>query len=105
MRSKGTASFGIDSGLLLGQEVLPTRPVSSHLMRKIILRRRRGPVCRTIVQYHVQQRIMYPQFSVVIDEPQLTKLIHEKTHPRPSGSDHHGKSLLADFWYHRLWSS
>jgi hypothetical protein len=42
------------------------------------------------------------QLAVVIDEPQLTKFIHEGAHARARRADNIGERLLADFGYHRL---
>jgi hypothetical protein len=43
------------------------------------------------------------QVSIVVDEPQFAKFVHESTHTRPCGADHLRKRLLADFRYDRLW--
>src|ERR1700681_51751 len=58
------------------------------------------------MQDHVQQGGVDLQVAaVVFDEAQLPKFVHENAHPRPSGADHLGERLLADFRYDRLWSS
>ena len=36
------------------------------------------------------------QMSVVIDETQLTELVHEVAHARPGCADHLGECLLTD---------
>jgi hypothetical protein len=35
---------------------------------------------------------------VVVDKSQFLELVHEKTDPAPSGTDHLCKSFLIDFW-------
>jgi hypothetical protein len=54
------------------------------------------------MQNHAQQGIMDFQVSVVFDESQFAKFVHESTSPRPCGADHLSKRLLADFRYDRL---
>jgi hypothetical protein len=36
------------------------------------------------------------QAAVIVDEAQLSKLVHEKTHPGPRRPDHFGQSFLTD---------
>ena len=36
------------------------------------------------------------QATVVLDEAQLPKLVHEETHPGPCGPDHLGEGFLTD---------
>src|ERR1700731_4694013 len=40
--------------------------------------------------------------AVVVNKPQFSKFVHEKTHPGPGRSDHIRKRLLADFREDRL---
>ena len=40
--------------------------------------------------------------AVVVDEPELAKLVHEEAHPRAGRADHLGERLLADFGDDRL---
>ena len=41
--------------------------------------------------------------AIVIDESQLAKSVHEKTHARPRGADHLRQRFLADFRQDRFW--
>jgi hypothetical protein len=55
-----------------------------------------------ICQKHAQQGVVDLEMPVVIDEAQLTKLVHEVTDPRPCRADHLGQSFLADLRDNRL---
>jgi len=39
---------------------------------------------------------MNVQATVVLNEAQLPKLVHEETHPGPRGPDHFGQGFLTD---------
>ena len=54
------------------------------------------PKFGVVVQDHIQQRIMNFQFSVIFDESQLPKFVHEGAHARPRGADHLGRSAMAE---------
>ena len=45
---------------------------------------------------------MDTQTAVVLDEPELAELVHEKAYSRAGSTDHIGQGLLADFRYQRL---
>src|ERR1043166_3737358 len=49
-----------------------------------------------IGQKHTHQGIMHFQATVVIDETQLTELVHEVAHARPGRADHLSECLLTD---------
>src|ERR1043166_1778372 len=53
------------------------------------------PEVRIVMQHHVQQGIVDFQASVIFDEAELAKLVHEHAYAGPRGSDHLGKRLLA----------
>ena len=43
-----------------------------------------------VPQHDAQERVVDPQAAVVVDEPELPKLVHEEVHPRPCRADHFG---------------
>src|ERR1700733_10279322 len=51
---------------------------------------------KLIQQYHIEQRLMHLDSSVVINEAELPKAIHEETHPRSCRPDHVRKGFLRD---------
>ena len=51
---------------------------------------------RRFVQHRVQQRLMHFNCSVVADQAQFSKLVHEKTYARSSRADHLSQSFLID---------
>jgi hypothetical protein len=46
--------------------------------------------------YDIQKRAVHVYLTVVINEAQLTKLIHEETDERTRGADHLRERFLAD---------
>ena len=55
---------------------------------------------RTLVAQHdAQQRAIDFQIAVVIDEPEVSELVHEEVDPRTRRPDHFCKRLLRDLRY------
>jgi hypothetical protein len=57
---------------------------------------------RLFSQNNAQQRAVDFKMAIVINEAQLTKLIHEMTHSGSGRADHLGEGFLADFRRDRL---
>src|ERR1039458_4869995 len=61
---------------------------------------------KLVVQNHAEQRAVDLQPALrpagVIDKTEFPEPVHEKAHPRASGPDHLGQTLLTDFGDHRL---
>jgi hypothetical protein len=55
---------------------------------------------RLVAQNHVQQGTVDFDSAVVINKPQLSKFVHEKTDTRSRRADHLREGLLADFCYY-----
>ena len=53
-------------------------------------------VQRFIVQNHIQQRLVDPDATVVFDEAELAKTVHEKADARAGGADHFRQGFLGD---------
>jgi len=49
-----------------------------------------------IEQDHVEQRLVYLDAAVVVDEAEFAKAIHEEADAGPGGADHLCQSLLSD---------
>ena len=60
------------------------------------------PICGWSVQNDVQQRTVDLDTSVVPNEAEFSKFVHEETHACPCPSDHFRQRLLANFRDHRL---
>ena len=56
-----------------------------------------SPERRVFMQNGIQQRIIDVNFSVVADEPQFSKLVHEKADARASSPNHLGQRFLTHF--------
>jgi hypothetical protein len=50
----------------------------------------------SVAQHDAQERIVDLQVTVVVDEPELAKLVHEEVHSRPCRADHFGQDFLRD---------
>src|SRR5271154_3082471 len=51
---------------------------------------------------YVEERAVHGEPAVVLDETELSKLVHEKTDTRSGGAHHFGEGFLADFGNDRL---
>src|SRR5471032_2567535 len=63
---------------------------------------RSGLDVRLLVKDQIQQGFVDFNVTVVLDEAQFTKFVHEETDARPRGSNHLGKRLLTDFGKNRF---
>ena len=61
-----------------------------------------SPDVRLVVQNDVQQRTVDLDTSVVPNEAEFPKFVHEEAHARPCRSNHFRQRLLANFRDHRL---
>jgi hypothetical protein len=50
-----------------------------------------------IVQNDVEQRTVYFQVTIIVDQSHFSKSVHEKAHARSRRSDHLGKRFLGNF--------
>ena len=48
----------------------------------------------SVAQHNAQQRVVHLEIAVVVDEPELPKLVHEEVDPRACRADHFGQHLL-----------
>ncbi len=53
----------------------------------------------SVVQNHIEERLMNPDAAVVFNKAELAKTIHEEANAGPGGADHFGQSLLRDLRY------
>src|SRR5579859_1686676 len=76
-----------------------------ELVRQRVSKRQlSGMVFRqAIVQDHVEQRFVYTDLPVVVDEAELAEAIHEKTHPGPGSADHIRQGLLRNLRKQSTW--
>src|SRR6476620_10567096 len=51
----------------------------------------------SVAQKDAEQRAVHAECPVVIDETQLSELVHEEADPRPGCPNHFGERLLTDF--------
>ena len=51
---------------------------------------------RSVAQHNAHERIVNLQVTVVVDEPELPKPVHEEVHPRACRADHFGQDFLRD---------
>jgi hypothetical protein len=63
-----------------------------------------APEAGVIVTDDVQQGIVDLQLAVVLNESELSELVHKMAHARPRRPDHFGERLLTDLRYDRLWT-
>src|SRR5271157_5293771 len=56
----------------------------------------RGEKSRLVVQDNAQQAAVDGEPTVVVDEAEVLKLVHEMTDARPGGADHLRQTLLID---------
>jgi hypothetical protein len=54
------------------------------------------------VQYHIEQRFMNPDATVVLNKTEPAKAIHEEADAGPGGPDHLCQSFLRDLWNQRF---
>ena len=52
---------------------------------------------RSVAQHDAQERVVDLQAAVVVDEPELAKLVHEEVDPRACRANHLGQDFLRDF--------
>jgi hypothetical protein len=50
----------------------------------------------SVVQNHIEERLMNPNAAVVFNKAELAKAIHEEANAGPGGADHLGQSFLRD---------
>ena len=54
-------------------------------------------VLASVAQHHAQEGVVDLQAAVVVDEPELAKLVHEEVDPRARGADHLRQDFLRHF--------
>jgi hypothetical protein len=50
----------------------------------------------SVVQNHIEERLMNPDATVVFNKAEIAKTIHEEANAGPGGADHFGQSFLRD---------
>src|SRR6201986_2133966 len=60
---------------------------------------------RLVIQDCAQERIMNLDLTVIGNEAELAKLVHEKADSGACGADHFRQGLLADMGRDRLWGT
>src|ERR1035437_6088449 len=60
-------------------------------------------LCESIVQNHIQQRLINPDAAVVFDEAELAEAIHEEADAGAGGADHLRQSFLRDGRNQMFW--
>jgi hypothetical protein len=50
----------------------------------------------SVVQNNIEERLMNPDATVVFNEAEFAKTIHEEADAGPGGADHFGQSFLCD---------
>src|ERR1035437_3465545 len=61
-----------------------------------------GRTQRLVVQYDVEQRAVYLETAIVMNETQFPEPVHKKTDSRTSRAYHLGQGLLTDLGNYRL---
>src|SRR6188474_3560350 len=56
----------------------------------------------SIVQHHAEKSAVDLQAAVVLDEAELSELVHEKVHTRTGRAHHLGERFLRQLWQHPL---
>ena len=77
------------------------RSVSSSSWKLVFGERRREE--QLVVQNYIEQRAVDLQATVVVNEHQFPKPVHEEADSRTSRAYHLGQGLLTDFGNHGLW--
>ena len=60
-------------------------------------------IWQLIEEDHIEQRLVYLNAAVVLNEAKLAKAVHKEADSRSGGTDHLGKCFLSNGWYEFLW--
>jgi hypothetical protein len=77
-----------------GRLLTNNQPVQSHTVDRSSERTTYGEA--SVVQNHIEERLMNPDATVVFNKAESAKTIHEEANAGPGGADHFGQSFLRD---------